>query len=476
MKICFISAEAEPFAKSGGLGDVLGALPKALAERNEVKVIMPKYKFIPDRYAQNMRQILSNVSVILGWRRQSCNVWSLSMNGVEYYFIESSYYFGGDKIYDQFDLERFCFFSKAALEILVHLDYRPDVLHCNDWSTAIVPVMLDCFYMGMGFYRNMRTVITIHNLQYQGIFDIAEVMDKTGLPGYYFSHDKLEFYGRANLLKGGIVYANEVTTVSPSYAGEIMSDEYGEGLQSLMRARRNHLHGILNGVDYTTYNPETDELIERNYSVADYAEGKAYNKKQLKKQLGLPNTAVPLIGLVSRLYDQKGLDLITCVMEDIVREDLQMVILGTGDLRYEEAFRYYAAEYREKVASVIGFDNRLAHRIYAGCDLFLMPSRFEPCGLSQMISMKYGTLPIVREVGGLKDSVKSYNQYTGEGNGFSFTNYNAHDMLYTLRRALHFYYDDEKAFDRIIRNAMAEDYSWAQSAKKYESIYEELIN
>lgn len=478
MKICFISAEVEPYAKSGGLGDVLGALPKALAKNNDVRVIMPKYRVISERYTKHMKQVLNNVEVVLGWRRQSCNVWQYyDESGVVYYFIDSTFYYGGDTLYDPFDLERFSFFSKAALEVLEHLNFRADILHCNDWSTALVPVFWDCFYSSRPFYSNMRSVLTLHNLKYQGNFDIGDVMDKTGLPGYYFTHDKLEFYGRANLLKGGIVYANEITTVSPSYAEEIKTEQYGEGLQQLIRARSNHLHGILNGVDYSVYNPQTDSFIAKNYTIENYEEGKRENKKKLREELGLPNVmGAPIVGLVSRLYDQKGLDLVFCVMNEILREDLQLVVLGTGEKNYEDMFRYFASEYPEKLSAVIGFDNALAHKIYASADMFLMPSRFEPCGLSQIISMKYGTLPIVREVGGLKDTVQSYNEITKNGNGFSFSQYNANDMLYTLRRALCFFYDKEDDYKRIVLNAMNANFSWENSANKYMKIYNELID
>jgi starch synthase len=349
----------------------------------------------------------------------------------------------------------------------------PDVLHCHDWQAGMIPVLLEAQYRHLDLYKNISAMFTIHNLKYQGEFPILTFRELFGLGEEYFSSDKLEFFGNASFLKGGLVYSHVLTTVSSIYAEEIQNPFYGERLEGLLRARRGSLHGIVNGIDYEEYNPETDRFLYRNYNEENLA-AKKENKTALQRELGLPVCEeTPIIGLISRLVDQKGLDLIACVLDEIFSEDMQFVVLGTGDQRYEQLFREASFRHPDKISANIRFDNALAHKIYAASDLFLMPSLFEPCGLGQIISLRYGTLPIVRETGGLKDTVLSYNETTGEGNGFSFTNYNAHDMLYTIRRALQFY-KDEEIWTKLQGAAMSGDYSWRSSAVKYIDLYRSM--
>ncbi len=476
-----VSSEVAPFAKTGGLGDVLGALPQALvASGHDVRVIMPKYGSIPEKFASEMNFLFFDF-VPLGWRSKYCGVFSLEKNGVTYYFIDNEEYFGvpssGDNyLYKWNDLERFAFFDKAAMEILPKLDFCPDTVHCHDWQTGMIPVILDAYYKRNDFYGNIKTVFTIHNLKYQGIYSIDATKDFFSLDDYYFTGDKLEFHGCANLLKAGIVYSDYVTTVSPSYASEIRSPMGGEGLDGLLDARQNSLFGIINGIDYNEYNPKTDPYIFEKYGVSDCSKGKKKNKTELQAQLGLPiDGEKVMIGLVSRLVDQKGLDIIAYAMDELMGMDIQFVILGTGEEKYENMFRHYAWCNPEKVSANITFSNEMAHKIYAACDLFLMPSLFEPCGLGQLIALSYGTIPVVRETGGLKDTIKAYNEFTGEGNGFSFAEYNAHDMVYTIRRAIGFF-SDKRVWNKLVKNAMKQDFSWTESAKKYEELYNSLIN
>lgn len=467
-----LSSEVAPYAKSGGLGDVIGALPQALTKLgHDVRVILPKYGLIDERFVSEMT-FLFYMYVPLGWRNKYCGVFSLEKKGVTYYFIDNEYYFGDRVLYRWDDLERFAFFDKACLEILTRIDFKPDVIHCNDWQTGMVPVLLKAYYDRGEFYRGIKTVFTIHNLKYQGIYSIDAAADFFSLDSSYFTDDKLEFHGCANLLKAGIVYSDTVTTVSPTYAEEIKTPLGGERLDGLLSARSNSLYGILNGIDYEEYNPQIDSYIEAKYSIKDFVEGKKKNKMALQTRLGLPvDGDKPMIGLVSRLVDQKGLDVIADAMGELMDFDIQFVILGTGTEKYENMFRHFAWCNSGKVSANITFSNELAHQIYAASDIFLMPSLFEPCGLGQLIAMSYGTIPLVRETGGLKDTVKPYNEFTGEGNGFSFYPADSRDMLYTLRRALHFY-SDKPIWNELVRNAMEQDFSWEESAKQYEKIYE----
>ncbi len=474
MKILMVSSEVAPYAKSGGLGDVVGALPRALVKQgHEVAVVMPKYGCIDEKYVSQMEYKFF-VYVPVGWRTKYCGVFEIVKDGVRYYFIDNEYYFGSKDIYQWNDLERFAFLDKAALEILKGIDFKPDVIHCHDWQTGMIPVILEGYYKEDPFFKETKTMFTIHNLRYQGIYDIETVADFFSLNMGYFVNDKLEFHGCANLLKAGIVYSNYVTTVSPTYAEEIQTPQGGERLDGLLRARDNSLFGILNGIDYEDYNPRKDSLIFEKYNLNTCIEGKKKNKMELQKELGLPvDGEKVMIGLVSRLVDQKGLDLIAEIMNELVGMDIQFVVLGTGDSKYEDMFRHYAWCNPEKVSANIMFSNERAHKVYAACDLFLMPSMFEPCGLGQIIALAYGTIPIVRETGGLKDTIKSYNEFTGEGNGFSFNAYNSQDMLYTIKRAIGFF-SDKDVWKKLVKRAMKEDFSWEESAKKYIDLYEQL--
>jgi len=470
-----ISSEVAPFAKSGGLGDVLGALPEALvANGNDVRVVMPKYGCIPEKYLAEM-EFLFYIYVPVGWRNKYCGIFKLEKNNTTYYFVDNEYYFGDTCLYKWNDLERFAFFDKACLEMLKSVDFKPDVIHCHDWQAGAVPVLLDAYYRRDEFYSNMRTVFTIHNLKYQGIYTIDTVKDFLSLDNSYFTNDKLEFHGCANLLKAGIVYSDLVTTVSPSYAEEIKTPMGGEKLDGLLSARDNSLFGILNGIDYNEYNPANDEYLFKKYTKKTATSGKKANKMALQEMLGLPvDGEKVMFGIVSRLVDQKGLDIIANAMSELLSLDMQLVVLGTGDEKYENMFKHNAWCNPEKVSANITFSNDLAHKIYAACDFFLMPSLFEPCGLGQIIAMSYGTLPIVRETGGLKDTVTSYNEFEDTGNGFSFYPPEAHDLMFTIRRAISFF-ADKKTHKKLVQRAMEQDFSWKESALKYEELYNRLI-
>lgn len=398
--------------------------------------------------------------------------------GVHYYFIDNEFYFAGPKPYGYIheDIEKFAFFSKAALSAMPLLGFKPDIVHCHDWQTGLVPVYMKERFHDGEFFRDMKSIMTIHNLKFQGIWDLKKVKDITGLPPYFFTSDKLEAYGDANYLKGGIVYADAVTTVSDSYAEEIKTPFYGEHLDGLMRARSNCLTGIVNGIDYEEFNPATDTRIASNYNQKTFRKEKPKNKKTLQQELGLEvNDKKFMIGIVSRLTDQKGLDLIAYMMDQICAEDVQLVILGTGESQYENMFRHFAWKYPDRVSANIYYSEDMSHKIYASCDAFLMPSLFEPCGLSQLMSLRYGTVPIVRETGGLKDTVEPYNEYESTGTGFSFANYNAHEMMNTINYAKHVFYNNKREWNKIVDRGMLKDFSWTSSAKKYQKLYDNLL-
>ncbi len=476
--ILFVASECVPFIKTGGLADVVGALPKYLdKERYDVRVILPNYMSIPAKYKEKM-QYRTHFYMELAWRSQYVGVLETVIDGITFYLIDNEYYFAGDKPYGNIheDIEKFAFFSRAVLSALPQIGFRPDLIHCNDWQTGLIPVYLhDSFEQGE-FYRGIKSVMTIHNLKFQGVWDKKTVADITGLDMYYFTPDKLEAYGDANYLKGGIVYADYVTTVSDTYAEEIKTPFYGEGLDGLMRARSNNLWGIVNGIDYEEYNPETDPFIVQNFNAMNFRKEKIKNKLALQEELDLERDGKKfMIGVVSRLTDQKGFDLVECVIEELCDTDVQLVILGTGDPKYENLFRYYEWKYHGRVSSNIYYNNERAHKIYAACDAFLMPSLFEPCGLSQLISLRYGTVPIVRETGGLRDTVVPYNEYEGTGTGFSFANYNAHEMLSIVRYAKHIYYNKKREWNKLVDRGMATDFSWKASAKKYEDLYRTML-
>lgn len=476
-KILFATSEAVPFIKTGGLADVAGSLPKYFDKDNyEVRVILPKYLCIKEEWRSKMKPV---THFYMDWSLRSEYVGILEMeyDGIQFYFIDNEMYFGGSAPYgDMFgDVDKFAFFSKAVLSTLPLLDYRPDIIHCHDWQTGLIPVFLDNFRFGNEFFRGIRTIMTIHNLKFQGTWDPGRIKYLTGLPDYYFTSDKLEAYHNANYLKGGIVYADRVTTVSKTYAEEIKTPFYGEGLDGLMNARSNCLTGIVNGLDYTDWDPEKDHRIVRNFSVDNFRKEKIKNKVALQKELGLEEDPKKMmIGLISRLTDQKGIDLIAYVMDELCQDDIQLVVLGTGEEQYENMFRHFAWKYAGKVSANIYYSDQMSHRIYASCDAFLMPSLFEPCGLSQLMSLRYGTIPIVRETGGLKDTVEPYNEFEKTGTGFSFANYNAHEMLNTIRYAERTYYDKKRDWNKIVERAMKQDFSWNNSARQYEELYDSL--
>lgn len=477
-KILFVASEAVPFIKTGGLADVVGSLPKCF-DKNEfdVRVILPKYLSMPWHFTEKL-EFISYFYMDIGYRSKYVGVFKLVHDGITFYFIDNEAYFGGPKPYGdlKYDLEKFAFFSRAALSVLPVIGFKPDIVHCHDWQTGLVPVYMKDSFRGGEFYQNMKSIMTIHNLKFQGVWDIKTIQADSGLSDYYFTSDKLKDYDNGNYLKGGIVYADMVTTVSDTYAEEIKTPFYGEGLDGLMRARSNCLRGIVNGIDYDEYDPATDKLIYKNFTKENFRKEKVKNKTALQKELGLEvNPKKMMIGLVSRLTDQKGLDLIACVMDEMCQDAVQFVVLGTGEERYENMFRHFDWKYGKDVSANIFYSEELSHKVYAACDAFLMPSLFEPCGLSQLMSLRYGTLPIVRETGGLKDTVQPYNEYENTGTGFSFTNYNAHEMMGTVRYAERIFYDKKRDWNKMVDRAMSVDFSWKASAKKYEELYNDLL-
>lgn len=476
-KILFVASEAVPFIKTGGLADVVGTLPKCFdKEKYDVRVVLPKYSCMKQQYIETL-EYKTHFYMELGWRSQYVGILEAVYDGVTFYFVDNEFYFKGFQPYGNIyeDIEKFAFFSRAALSMLPIIDFRPDVIHCHDWQAGLVPVFLDNFRYGGEFYRNIKTVITIHNLKFQGVWEAEMIQNITGLPDYYFAPDKLTSFKDANYLKGGIVYSDKVTTVSKSYAEEIKTAFYGEKLEGLMCARSNVLTGIVNGIDYDDYSPEIDKYLIKRFTITSFRRDKIKNKIALQEELGLnPDRHAMMIGIVSRLTDQKGMDLIARVLDELCQDNIQLVVLGTGEEKYENMFRHFAWKYPDKVSANIYYSEDMSHKVYGSCDAFLMPSLFEPCGLSQLMSLRYGTLPIVRETGGLKDTVQPYNEYEKTGTGFSFRNYNAHEMLSTIRYAEKIYYDKKRDWNKMVERAMKEDFSWKRSAKEYERLYDEL--
>ncbi|MGI6267478.1 MAG: glycogen synthase GlgA [Candidatus Metalachnospira sp.] len=473
LKILIVSSEAAPFVKSGGLGDVVGSLPKALRKLGaDVRVVIPKFRKIKNENYIDV-EYLGGFDVKLGWRTQKAGV--LFKNGeVPTYFIENDFYFGRDELYGyDDDNERFAFFSKAVLDMLPFADFVPDIIHCNDWQTGPVPMLLRETYKKITYLKDIKTIYTIHNLQYQGNFDPSS-MEMLDLPWYLYDNGTVEFYGRMSYMKAGLVYADIISTVSETYADEIQTEEYGYGFDGIIRAGKDRLRGIINGIDYETNNPETDKRIDVNYS-ADNAEAKKENKRLLQERLGLEQRDVPMICMISRLADQKGLDILANAMERLMQNDIQFVILGTGEKRYEDMFRYYENRWKGRFCSCIMFDDTLAQKIYASGDMFLMPSRFEPCGLGQMFSLRYGTVPVVRKTGGLADSVEQFNGENGTGNGFLFETYDAEGILWAVGEALKIYADTDK-WNTLVKNCMNTKLSWNDSAEKYMELYKEMLN
>ena len=477
--ILFATSEAVPFIKTGGLADVAGALPKCFDKRYfDVRVILPKYACMKQEWKDKMEYI-THFYMDLGYKNCYVGIMHMEYDGIQFYFIDNEYYFSGPKPYDSapWDLEKFAFFSKAVLSVLPVINFRPDVIHCHDWQTGLVPVYLHDSFQQNEFFWGIKTVMTIHNLKFQGVWDVKTVRGITGLSDYYFAPDKLEAYKDANFLKGGIVFADAVTTVSNTYAEEIKTPFYGERLDGLLCARSHDLRGIVNGIDYDVFNPETDACITQKYNAKNFRKEKVKNKIQLQRDLGLnedPNAM--LIGIVSRLTDQKGFDLIGCVLDELLTEmDIQLVVLGSGESQYENMFHHYQSKYPDKVSVHIGFTEERSHHIYAASDVLLMPSMFEPCGLAQMIAMRYGTLPIVRETGGLRDTVEPYNEYENTGCGFSFANFNAQEMADIVRYAYRVEHEHKTAWKELIYRAMDRNFSWNASAHAYEKLYDKLV-
>ncbi|HNX64729.1 MAG TPA: glycogen synthase [Oscillospiraceae bacterium] len=469
MNILYASSEALPFIASGGLADVAGSLPAAIVSAgHDCRVVMPLYKSIRPELRQTMT-FITNFTVDVAWRKQYCGVFTAVANGVTYYLLDNEYYFGRDGLYGFYDdAERFVFLSRAILEMLRYIDFKPQVINSNDWQTALVPVYYDIFYRYQPGFEDIQTVFTIHNIQYQGKYGLELINELLGIPMYHSS--LIEYDGCINLMKGAIETADKVTTVSPSYAWEILDPWYSHGLDRVLVSKQYKLCGFLNGIDTIGYNPETDPLIPANFSSAD-KKGKAVCKKALLEELGLQEGNEPVIGVVTRFVSHKGIDLIKFVFEDILNLGYKFAILGSGEKIYEDFFREMSYRYPDKVSVTIGFIPELARKIYAGCDMFLMPSQSEPCGLAQMVSCRYGTIPIIRETGGLRDSITDAGEKNG--NGFTFKTYNAHDMLDACKRAKE-YYDKRMQWGKLVSHAMRVDFSWNKSAQLYIGLYREL--
>ncbi len=478
--ILYAASECVPFIKTGGLADVCGALPKEFDSNEwDIRVILPLYTCIPEKY-RNEFQYITHFYMTAGpfIRDKYVGVFSYHLDGITYYFIDNQEYFNVTEPYGDllWDIERFTFFDKAVLSVLKHINFRPELIHCHDWQTGFIPVYLKNEFAADSFYWGIKTMMTIHNLRFQGVWDVKTVQGFTGFGSDIFTPDKLEYKKDANMLKGGLVYSDYITTVSETYANEIQTPQYGEGLEGLLGARHFDMKGIVNGIDYNVYNPETDKTIFKNYSAENFRTKKSANKTKLQEMLGLDvDKKKFVIGLISRLTDQKGLNLINYVMDALVDDFTQFVVIGTGDSYYENLMRHYAWKYPSKVSANICYSDDLAHKLYAAADAFLMPSLFEPCGLTQLISFRYGTVPIVRETGGLKDTVIPYNEYENTGTGFSFTNYNADDMLHVINYAKHVYFDRKRQWNQMIERGMKSDYSWTASRGQYEQLYNYLL-
>lgn len=480
-KILFVASECVPFIKTGGLADVCGALPKEFDKKYwDVRVVIPNYSCIPEHF-RNQFEYVTHFYLSSGPYVQDryVGVLKYTFDNVTYYFIDNQEFYSGFTPYTsdtKFEIEKFTFFDKAVLSMLPLIDFKPDIIHCHDWQTGLLPVYLKNEFAANPFFWGIKSIITIHNLKFQGIWDKEWVQGVSGLTDDLFTPDKLEFNKDANMLKGGLVYADYITTVSDSYANEIQTDYYGEGLNGLLSARHFDMQGIVNGIDYNAYNPDTDGKIYCHYNAENFRKKKFNNKLKLQEELGLAvDKKKYMIGLISRLTDQKGLDLINHVMEGIIDDYTQFVVIGTGDPQYENMFRHYAWKYPDRVSANICYSDDLAHKLYAAADAFLMPSRFEPCGLTQLISFRYGTVPIVRETGGLRDTVRAYNEYENSGDGFSFSNYNADEMLSVINYSKHIFFDKKREWNQMVDRGMANDFSWNASKYKYEGLYNYLL-
>ena len=472
MKILFCSSEVVPFAASGGLGDVAGSLPKSLnAEGQDVRVILPLYGKIKEKYSEELK-FIDSFNVSLGWRNQYCGLFTMEQNGVTYYLLDNEFYFNRPNLYGYGDDgERFAFYSKAILESLLHMDFEPDIIHANDWQSALVTLYINVYYRHIQKFQKIKTVFTIHNIAYQGQYGYNMIADTLGLPQEWAHH--AEYNGDTNFMKAAIENADKVTTVSPTYAQEILDPWFAHGLDPILREKQHKLWGILNGIDYESYNPKTDKIIVKNFHADAFIKNKAVCKKELRSLFNLEEDGSPIISMVTRLVGHKGVDIIVQAMQGLIDKGYQVVVLGTGESQYEEFFRDLAARYPGRVGVEIAFIPALSRKIYAGSDMFLMPSKSEPCGLSQMIALRYGTVPIVRETGGLKDSVK--DSQDGVGNGFTFANYSADELYGACMRAYEGY-QDTKGWRVLVKRAMQSDCSWKNSAKEYIRMYEDTMN
>ncbi|MCL2378065.1 MAG: glycogen synthase GlgA [Defluviitaleaceae bacterium] len=473
LKILFVSTEVSPYSKTGGLGDVAGSLPKALRGKGvDVRVVLPKFGNISPALLNGITSA-ANFTVHLSWRAQNAAVYAAEEDSI--YFIENDQYFKRDGLYGyEDDHERFAFFTKAAIEMLPHIGFKPDILHFNDWHSGLGPTYLRDLYRGFTFYSEMKSLFTIHNLHYQGNFDRPVLWD-IGLNDGYFTCGDLEFYGKISYMKAGIHHADAVSTVSRTYASEITTPAYGYGMDGLLQKRSNEgrLFGIVNGIDTAANNPETDPRLYAAYNKGNL-EGKRENKRRLQEALGLPQTDAPMLAMITRLAEQKGLDIISVIMDELMSYDIQLVVLGTGEGRYESLLRGYAHHFPHKLSANITFDGTLAQRIYAGADIFLMPSIYEPCGLGQLFALRHGTIPIVRKTGGLADTVQHYNRATGQGNGFVFEDYVASGLMWAIREALDVY--NTEGWEPLVKAAMSDDCSWDYSANEYILLYEKVRN
>lgn len=477
MKVLFCTSECHPFFKTGGLGDVSSALPKELKKKNmDVRVVVPYFSKIPYELKEQCRDIY-HFTVDVGWRKQYCGIKHLKYNSIDYYFIDNEYYFNRPNIYGDYDDgEKFAFFQMAIIEMLEKIDFVPDIMHLNDHHTAMIPFLLKEKYGWVNAFKQIKTLLTIHNLEFQGQYspDILPELFGMGTERYY--DGTIRYNEALNFMKAGILYSDKITTVSPSYAREIQTKEFGFGLDPILRMESHKISGILNGIDYEEFNPETDRNLKQQYNVTTI-EKKKLNKAELQKRLGLAvREDIPVIGIVSRLTYQKGFHILLAEMENLLQFDVQVVLLGTGDTMFEHQLSYFGYKYPEKASINISFDETLAQQIYAGVDLFLMPSGTEPCGLSQMMAMRYGTLPIVHEVGGLRDSVIPFNPITGEGTGFGFNNFQPYYLMEVLKKAIFLYLDDKLVFEKLMKQAMKKDFSWSQSSQQYITLYDNLIN
>lgn len=476
INILYITSEAFPFVKTGGLGDVAGSLPLAIKKHGyDIRVVLPLYYHIKKEHMENMEEI-ARFNIDLGWRNKYVGVFQLKYESIIFYFIDNKYYFRRDNIYGEFDDgERYAYFSKAVTILPKVIGFKPDIIHTNDWHTALINLYVKDFRIGDSYYNDIKTIFTIHNIKYQGIYDAWMLSDILGLsPERYFNDDSIKFYDKINYMKAGIVHCDILTTVSKTYAEEIKYQFFGESLEGIIRKEEYKLTGIVNGIDYNVYNPQNDKYIEHNYDF-DNLNNKYKNKEAIQRLYGLDvKDNTPLLAMITRMVSIKGIDLLKHILGELLQEDIQLIVLGTGDKEYEDFFRYYEYYYPNKAAAGIYFSEEEAHKIYAGADMLLMPSMVEPCGISQLIALRYGTIPIVRETGGLKDTVIPYNKFTKEGNGFSFKNYNAHELLFTIKNAVEIYKNDKKTWEGLIFNAMESKNDWEASSLEYINLYRKL--